>query len=179
MESIAESNSDKGANGDLMENAKDGQDEKLICFQCIHEDDIHRLLKSLLDGNGQPSLMQRYTVTEKVVEELALIVKGTPEAAGLQTHMIQTNTSFRTIKMMIGFGITLGMLIAGAYGAYFAYLGTQHKPVANVFAPVQMNSAPTGFPPEALQPHKSVLRKPRAAVQSNQAPSELSALPQQ
>ena len=151
-----------------MENAKDGQDEKLVCFQCIHEDDIHRLLKSLLDGNGQPSLMQRYTVTEKVVEELALIVKGTPDTAGLQTHMIQTNTSFRTIKMMIGFGITLGMLVAGAYGAYFAYLGTQHKPLADVpaVAPVQMNPAPTVFPPEALQPHKPVLRKHRSAVQS-------------
>ena len=111
--------------------------------KCVHEDDIRRLLKSLLDGNGELPLIRRFDMTERTVEELAMIINGTENAPGLRTHWIETNASFNTIKKMLAGGIALGMLIAALYGAYFAYLADHHRPVGDNHPPtVSLQQAP-------------------------------------
>jgi len=91
-----------------MENAKDGKDEKLICFQCIHEDDIHSLLKSLLDGNGQPSLMQRYTVTE--------IAAGSNVTVGTSGNTITINSTGGGVSQIVA-GTNVSISPSGGTGA--------------------------------------------------------------
>lgn len=104
-----------------------GREQSEAECKCIHEDDIHRLLKSLLDGNGELPLIRRFDMTERTVEELAIIINGTENTPGLRTHWIETNASFKTIEKLIVRGIALGGLIAAIYGAYFAYLSYHMK----------------------------------------------------
>ena len=103
--------------------------------KCIHEQDIHRLLKSLLDGNGELPLIRRFDMTERTVEELAIIINGTDNMPGLRTHWIETNASFNTIKKMLTAGMALGTLIALGFGIYFGYQNLHHRPIGENHLP--------------------------------------------